>query len=49
MTLAREAAHGEIGQLAIGYNAPAGFRIFPRVVPPYRLAGSQGAAHVSQH
>jgi DNA-binding transcriptional LysR family regulator len=38
VTLAREAGQGEIGQLAIGYNAPAGFLIFPRVVPPYRLA-----------
>ena len=38
VTLAREAGQGEIGQLSIGYNAPAGFLIFPRVVPPYRLA-----------
>ena len=38
VTLAREAGQGEIGQLAIGYNAPAGFLIFPRVVPSYRLA-----------
>jgi DNA-binding transcriptional LysR family regulator len=38
VTLAREAGQGEIGHLAIGYNAPAGFLIFPRVVPPYRIA-----------
>lgn len=36
MELARQAAHGEIGHLSIGYNAPAGFRVFPRVVPAFK-------------
>jgi DNA-binding transcriptional LysR family regulator len=34
--LARQAAHGEIGNLAIGYNAPAEFRVFPKVVAPFQ-------------
>jgi DNA-binding transcriptional LysR family regulator len=34
--LARQAANGEIGQLSIGYNAPAEFRVFPRIVPAFR-------------
>jgi DNA-binding transcriptional LysR family regulator len=34
--LARQAASGELGQLTIGYNMPAAFRVFPRIVPPYR-------------
>ena len=36
ITLARQAANGEIGQLSIGYNTPAAFRIFPRLVPAFR-------------
>jgi DNA-binding transcriptional LysR family regulator len=36
VTLARQAANGEIGQLAIGYNTPAAFRVFPRLVPAFR-------------
>lgn len=34
--LARQAAKGEIGQLSIGYNAPAEFRVFPKIIPPFR-------------
>jgi LysR family hca operon transcriptional activator len=33
---ARQAANGEIGHLSIGHNAPAGFRVFPRIVPAFR-------------
>ncbi len=36
MELARQAAHGAIGQLSIGYNAPTGFRVFPRVIPTFK-------------
>lgn len=36
VTLARQAANGEIGQLSIGYNVPAGFRVFPQVIPAFR-------------
>lgn len=36
IALARQAAHGEIGNLAIGYNAPTGFRVFPRILPLFR-------------
>jgi len=38
IALAREAAKGEFGHLSIGYNAPAGFLVFPRVVPSYKRA-----------
>jgi DNA-binding transcriptional LysR family regulator len=34
--LARYAANGEIGHLSIGYNAPTGFRIFPKVIPAFK-------------
>jgi DNA-binding transcriptional LysR family regulator len=34
--LAQKAAKGEIGRLSIGYNAPTGFRVFPRVVPAFK-------------
>jgi DNA-binding transcriptional LysR family regulator len=33
--MARRAAKGEIGRLSIGYNNPAGFRIFPHVIPSF--------------
>lgn len=36
VALARQAASGEAGQLSIGYNAPAGFKVFPRIVPAFR-------------
>ena len=36
MDVARRAAGGEIGHLAIGYNTPAEFRIFPKIVPAFR-------------
>jgi DNA-binding transcriptional LysR family regulator len=36
IALARQAANGETGQLSIGYNAPAGFKVFPRIVPAFR-------------
>lgn len=36
IALARQAAHGDIGSLAIGYNAPTGFRVFPRILPLFR-------------
>jgi len=34
--LARQAAHGEIGHLSIGYNAPTGFLVFPQIVPAFK-------------
>jgi DNA-binding transcriptional LysR family regulator len=34
--LARQAANGEIGHLSIGYNAPTGFRVFPKVLSSFR-------------
>lgn len=34
--MARRAAKGEIGHLSIGYNNPASFRIFPKLVPAFR-------------
>jgi DNA-binding transcriptional LysR family regulator len=34
--LAHQAAKGEFGQLSIGYNAPAEFRVFPKIVPAFR-------------
>jgi LysR family hca operon transcriptional activator len=34
--LAQQAQQGEIGQLSIGHNAPAGFLVFPKVVPAFR-------------
>lgn len=34
--LARQAASGEIGSLAIGYNMPAAYRVFPNIVPAFR-------------
>jgi DNA-binding transcriptional LysR family regulator len=36
VALARQAANGETGQLSIGYNAPAGFEVFPKMVPAFR-------------
>jgi DNA-binding transcriptional LysR family regulator len=36
VTLARQAANGEIGHLSIGYNTPAAFRVFPKLVPAFR-------------
>lgn len=36
LTLARQAADGEIGNLSIGYNNPAGFRVFPKIVPAFK-------------
>jgi DNA-binding transcriptional LysR family regulator len=36
VALARQAANGETGHLSIGYDAPAEFRVFPRVVPAFR-------------
>jgi DNA-binding transcriptional LysR family regulator len=33
---ARQSASGEIGELAIGHNMPAGFRVFPEVVPDFK-------------
>ncbi len=36
ITLARQAAKGETGQLSIGYNAPAAFKVFPKIVPAFR-------------
>jgi LysR family hca operon transcriptional activator len=36
VSLARQAANGEIGHLSIGHNAPAGFRVFPKIVPAFR-------------
>jgi len=38
VALARQAVNGEIGHLSIGYNAPAGFLVFPKVVPAFRQA-----------
>lgn len=34
--LARQAAQGAIGNLAIGYDAPAEFRVFPKIVPAFQ-------------
>lgn len=36
VSAARQAANGEIGHLSIGHNAPAGFRVFPKIVPAFR-------------
>jgi DNA-binding transcriptional LysR family regulator len=36
VTLARQAAKGEIGHLSIGYNAPAEFRVFPKIIPAFK-------------
>jgi DNA-binding transcriptional LysR family regulator len=36
VTLARRAANGEIGHLAIGYNTVAEFGVFPQVIPAFR-------------
>jgi LysR family transcriptional regulator, hca operon transcriptional activator len=35
LILTRQAAKGEIGHLSIGYDAPAEFRVFPKVVPAF--------------
>lgn len=35
-TLAQKAARGETGHLSIGYSNPAGFLVFPRIVPAFR-------------
>jgi DNA-binding transcriptional LysR family regulator len=34
--LARQAAHGEIGHLSIGYNTATEFRVFPQIIPEFR-------------
>ncbi|HEY6927611.1 MAG TPA: LysR substrate-binding domain-containing protein [Steroidobacteraceae bacterium] len=34
--LTRQTAHGDIGQLSIGYNAPSGFLVFPRIIPAFK-------------
>jgi len=36
VALARHAASGEVGNLEIGYNAPAEFRVFPHIVPAFK-------------
>jgi DNA-binding transcriptional LysR family regulator len=36
VTLARQAAKGEIGHLSIGHNRPAEFRVFPKIVPAFK-------------
>ncbi len=36
IVLARQTAAGVIGQLSIGYNMPAGFRVFPTIVPAFK-------------
>ena len=36
VALTRQAAHGEIGEIAIGHNTPSAFRVFPVVLPPFR-------------
>jgi DNA-binding transcriptional LysR family regulator len=36
VSMARQAAAGEIGQLAIGHNAPSGFRVFPQILGEFR-------------
>lgn len=46
-SLARRAAHGEIGQLSIGYNTPTEFRVFPRVIPAFRQQAPN--IHLSFH
>ena len=38
---ARQAANGEIGELSIGHNMPAGFRVFPNTVPAFKQAWPQ--------
>jgi DNA-binding transcriptional LysR family regulator len=38
VALARQAANGEIGQLSIGHNVPAGFRVFPQTIPSFKRA-----------
>jgi DNA-binding transcriptional LysR family regulator len=47
VALARQAANGEIGQLSIGYNAPTGFRVFPKVLPAFRKRWPQ--VHLTFH
>jgi DNA-binding transcriptional LysR family regulator len=46
-SLARRAAHGEIGQLLIGYNTPTEFRVFPQVIPAFRKCAPN--IHLSFH
>jgi DNA-binding transcriptional LysR family regulator len=36
LALTRQAAHGEIGELAVGHNTPSAFRVFPVVLPAVR-------------
>jgi DNA-binding transcriptional LysR family regulator len=45
--LARQAANGEFGHLSIGYDAPAEFRIFPKIVPAFRKKWPE--VHLSFH
>lgn len=41
VTLARQAANGELGQLSIGHNVPAGFRVFPQTIPAFKRTWPQ--------
>lgn len=36
IALARQAAHGEIGHLALGYNTPTEYRVFPKIIPAFK-------------
>jgi DNA-binding transcriptional LysR family regulator len=36
VALARQAADGQLGHVAIGYNAPTEFSVFPRIIPAFR-------------
>lgn len=45
--LTRRAANGDIGSLAIGYSAPAEFRVFPRIVPAFKKL--RPGVHMSFH
>ncbi|MDB5582294.1 MAG: transcriptional regulator, LysR family [Bradyrhizobium sp.] len=37
ITMARRAASGAAGHLAIGYGPAAEFRVFPEIIPPFKL------------
>ncbi len=47
VAMARRAAKGEIGNLSIGYNTPAEFRVFPTLVPAFRK--KWGDVHLTFH
>jgi DNA-binding transcriptional LysR family regulator len=47
ITLAQRTANGEIGQLTIGYHAPAEIRVFPKIVPAARRSWPN--LHLSFH